>query len=130
MGCRGEYVRLLVGSEDATTAVPLVLFNADGETRPLAADERLLLSDVTIHVEANAGPVELAADDVALAVVGDGTHHLRYGGDLHAGHAGELPEVQAAAAGDVHVTGTGYIIKDSAGDKTRQSWRQDANAQG
>lgn len=133
MGCRGNYVRIELVSSDLQTAAPLGLYDADGQAVTLGANQRLLLAEVTVDAASGSELTTIYAGDGAspvagerLIAVGEGVEHIHYRGDYQSGHRGIVPRVQAGGAGDVAITGVGYIIED--GSEARPSYREDLSA--
>lgn len=129
----GELVRVVFSSDDATTGAPLGLYTEDGGARALAPHERLILRSLVIYGEPEAvGTVTVfndADDDNAvdageeMAVVGEGTHDLHFGPEGMAGVVGILPHVIADGAGDVAITGVGYVVNGPDSGLVRPAWK-------
>lgn len=138
MGCQGETVSIQFASADATTAAPVVIYDADGKARPLAANERLLIDHLHGYGQPAAGEtpgvgrIDVFADGDGDGVVdagelivsfGEGSSDASFGKEGYSVPQGVTPKVLAAAAGEVRVTGSARIIKAST-EGVRPAWRE------
>lgn len=135
---QGRVVRIEVSSSDATTAAELGLFDENGAAVTLESHERLILHSVTVAMLADVGRVAIFSDDDndnsedagerMLVTASETTgavannHHHEFGPEGVAGAIGIVPHVIAANAGQVDITGTGYIMEGET-QTTRQPWR-------
>lgn len=123
MGCEvGEPVRFELSSANITAATPLTLWNAQGVARLLAADERLIIlsgmmsavsiSTLIIFADANNNGVVDAGERLVVAyVAAGGAVYFEADNDAMCGVKGAIPKAKSDVAGQVDITGVGYIIK-------------------
>tara|TARA_Y100000310_G_scaffold153134_1_gene152570 strand:+ start:546 stop:905 length:360 start_codon:yes stop_codon:yes gene_type:complete len=115
---RGEEVKFEFSSADASTAAAGVLYNADAGVRTLAATQRFVVTSVAL-LTAVAQRYDVFSDNNDDDTVDAGERII--GGHFAAGIAHSLnteiycqlgitPKVLGAAAGQVDVIMTGYIL--------------------
>lgn len=132
---RGELVAINFNASTAVGSSTLTLYDANGNVRPLAAYERLVIFNLTGFAAAGAGQVDVYAPSTSTAsTAAAGTFLLSY---IQAGYVsafpegrpcelGVLPKVTAPSTGTVTVTGTGGIVQDKT-QGVRPNWRESLN---
>lgn len=133
---QGETVNLQFSSADATTAAAVGIFDADGNTRTLASNERLIVDQLQANISgSNVTKLDLFGDNDAGADVDSGERVAVFGASagqsnrFEAGCEGyALPvgvglSAKANAAGQVDVTGSARIIRGTTEGK-RPSYRE------
>ena len=146
---RGEYVKINVASDDLTAAAgdtpePLGLTDANGNAVTLQAHQRLHIAEFVFALEGLEADAEqtvfihlgedtdeladLTAEELLVVVkaAGPQTIALQYEPERLAGPPGRSPLVTASVAGEVYITGVGYIIEDST-EGLRPAWRESIN---
>lgn len=119
---RGEEVHGEVHSTDATTAVEVPLYDADGQTVTVTSTTRLVVTDVMfVTAVAGDGYVFFDNDDdnaldagetiIRGTVAANGGIAMSYNGTPRFGKLGGKPHVIHGAAGAVDVLLTGYILR-------------------
>jgi hypothetical protein len=131
---QGETVSIEFSSADASTAAAVTLKDADGATRTLASNERLLIDTLTASLAAAVLLVTVISDNDAdgaidagerLAAFGANTGNFEAGPEGQPGKTGITPKVKASGAGQVDITGTGRIIKTgSVAGVTRPAFKE------
>jgi hypothetical protein len=134
---QGDYVHLSVEADDINaSSVPFTLRNADGETVTLQSHQRLLIAELVFAVEevgtgdeqsvyvhtSGASPYSF----VAVTAASPFTQAVQYNPEYLSGRLGEVPLVGTESAGQVRVSGVGYIVNATEGN-VRPSYREDLN---
>lgn len=114
----GEAIAVELSSADVTTAAPLAIRQDGAATaRSLGPRERVSLTYLVVFVADAAAMVTIFSDvdgdssvDALerMVEVGPGTHTISFGAGI-AGAAGIIPRVIASGAGQVSVTGIGFV---------------------
>lgn len=102
---QGETVKLTFTSSDAHAGGPLVVKDADGVARVIAANERLLIDTLSGN---STSTVNVTGTGVLAVVVG--TSPFEAGPEGQAAEIGVTPTV-TANAGQVDLAGSGRIVK-------------------
>lgn len=117
---RGEPVHAELQSADVSTAAPVVLYNAQGTARTLAATERLLVwsvmiasaAAVTVDVYGGTGASAAAGERIATGYMAVNSNQgVQHSGLPFACKSGITPKVKASGVGNVTVILLGEIIK-------------------
>jgi len=127
----GDSISIQFSSADATTAAAVVLYDANGGVRTLAANERLLIDTLTGTLAAAVTLAEVFTDDgdgnveagERIASFGANSGCFDGGAEGYPAEVGQTPKVKAAGAGQVTVTGTGRIVK-SGSNGQRGTWKE------
>lgn len=115
----GDPIEIELSSADVTTAASVAIRTAGESTaRVLATNERIVVTNLVATIASGATLVTLFSDANGggtvdalerMAVLGEGTHSIDLGAGM-SGAKGILPKVIAAGAGQVSITGSGYLI--------------------
>jgi len=136
---QGRVVRVELQSTDLTTGTPVKIYDEDANEVTLQPHERLILREVHISSEQSTDDVTLFDDADDDNVVDDGERLFHVGSDTTgttevnrdrdfgpegiACAIGIPPHVIASAAGEVVLTGTGYIV-DGKTPTARLDWKE------
>jgi len=134
MGTRGKFVRVEFYSADCSAAsVPVILYDENGAVVTLGSNEQLLIDSLCLFAVAAVTSAQVLEDRDAdgdydagclIAGFGNGSSVFEGGPEGFALKKGFIPEVKAAAAGIVMVSGSAHIIEGSTAG-VKPSWKLD-----
>lgn len=126
---QGEYVKVSLVSADASAGVSMVVADANGVDRPIAANERLVLDSLLADVFAT-GSVSItdpgagvSANAVTLAGFTPTAAEWHTDGEGLSLSVGSTPKVTASGAGAIVITGTGRVLNGKS-QGVRPNWRE------
>jgi hypothetical protein len=119
-GFVGENVHFEFSSADASAAAVVTIYNNDGGARALAANERLVITDIHASAGGAVGLVDIFNGTGASPAVGERLFTFNLAATIGPAYPslntpaycrkGVVPKVKAAAAGQLNVNGTGIIV--------------------
>lgn len=117
---RGEEIKFELSSADITTAAALILYTVGKAVRVLAGTEQLFITDIvissatamTVDVYDGTGAAPAAGERVVNVVTSAtiGSIVSNQGTPIPC-KRGVTPKAKASAAGQITITGTGFILK-------------------
>lgn len=139
IGIQGDTIAIHFSSSDASTAASIVILDAFGAVRTLAANEILLIDSITANIAASSdASTDITAtlfqdwnadgnvdSNETLIVFSASAPIFIADGEGLAVREGFTPKVKGSAGGQIDLHGTGRIIFGGAvGGQYRPSWKE------